>query len=335
MFLERLNFENVDWTFLDSFRDRTIFQSPHWLNFLKATQNAEPVIARLLDGQQVAGYFTGCIVRKYGLLRILGSPCPGWMTSYMGFNLQSGVNRRDALATLTNFAFRDLQCAHLEFMDRYLSKEDVVSLGFTASDLTGFEIDLTKTEDELFANMTSPCRRCIRNAEKNSVVIEEASDLGFADDYFLQLRDVFAKQGLVPTYGKDRVKALIEHLLPSGMLLLLRARNAEGKCIASGISVAMNDLAYSWGAVSWRPYQNLRPNEAIQWYTMRYWKARGMARYDMGGSGVYKKKYGGTPIAIPWIRKSKYDLLAKQRNRVKRLYRMSQRLRGIVYSHLS
>src|SRR5436189_3057502 len=99
--------------------------------------------------------------------------------------------------------------------------------------------------------MTSACRRCIRKAKKVGVTIEEADDPEFADDYYAQLRDVFAKQSLVPTYGVDRVQALIAHLHPTGRLLLLRARGPDGASIATGIFPAMNGSMYFWGGASW------------------------------------------------------------------------------------
>ena len=48
-----------------------------------------------------------------------------------------------------------------------------------------------------------------------------------------QLKDVFGKQGLVPLYDLARVRKLIKHHRPTGRLLLLRVRNAEGRSIGA------------------------------------------------------------------------------------------------------
>src|SRR6266581_7844668 len=80
------------------------------------------------------------------------------------------------------------------------------------------EIDLTQSEDDLLAKMTKSCRWTVRKAEKNGVLIEEAQDEHFAEEYAAQLKDVFAKQGLVPHFGLERVKVLLRHLSPTGML---------------------------------------------------------------------------------------------------------------------
>src|SRR3546814_11965359 len=83
--------------------------------------------------------------------------------------------------------------------------------------------------------MAGATRRCIRKAEREGVSIEEASPMGFAAEFHTQLIDVFSRQGLVPTYSQKRVQTLIDHVHPSGSLLLLRARAPTGESIAPGI----------------------------------------------------------------------------------------------------
>ena len=60
-----------------------------------------------------------------------------------------------------------------------------------------FEIDLTRPEDEILAGMKGNCRRSVRKAEKDGVIIEAASDPELRGDYYAQLVDVFAKQSRV------------------------------------------------------------------------------------------------------------------------------------------
>jgi hypothetical protein len=327
MEFERLELEKVDWKHLDSFDDRSVYQTEPWLRFLQKTQNCEPVVASVKNGGATLGYFTGCVFRRFGL-RMLGSPFPGWTTSYMGFNLQPGAPRLDAVRGLAEFAFDTLGCVHFELMDRQLGVEDTDRLPCHTSRFVGYEIDLTLSEDELFRNMDSDYRRCTRNAERNGVYVEECSDPAFVDEYYVQLRDVFAKQRLVPTYSLERVRAMYSYLQPSGMLLALRARDNEGKCIATGIFLGVGNTAYFWGGASWRQYQILRPNHAIQWYAMRYWKRNGFSRYDMGGGGRYKANFGGRSILVPWLRMSKYPIFEKPRQLYKSFRRKAQQALG-------
>ena len=276
-----------DWSQLDLLRDRTIAQTREWVDFVAETQKAQPVMARILRNNESVGWFTGLIVRKLGL-RILGSPFPGWTTSYMGFNLSEGVDRGEVMKALFKFAFRDLGCVHVELMDRHIPLGIVQSRRIAHRVFHGYEIDLTQDESSIFSNMASSCQRCIRKAEKTGVTIQPSTDVEFAADFYNLLCEVFARQRLVPTYSLERVESLIRHLCPTGRLLLLRARDSENRCIATGIFPAFNDTMYFWGGAGNHEYQHLRPNEAIHWYAMRYWKERGIAKYDMGGGGEYK-----------------------------------------------
>ena len=91
-----IDFKVVDWKHLDSFADRTVFQTREWLQFVSESQNAMPMLAELREGNEVLGYFTGLTFSKFGL-KVLGSSFPGWTTPYIGFNLNPGVSRRGAL----------------------------------------------------------------------------------------------------------------------------------------------------------------------------------------------------------------------------------------------
>jgi CelD/BcsL family acetyltransferase involved in cellulose biosynthesis len=303
--LHRISASSADWERMDAFPDRVLFQTREWLDFLARTQRADPVVAAVMDDGEHVGYFTGAVFRRFGL-RILGSPFPGWTTESMGFNLTDGVDRRAAASALIPFAFRTMGCAHLELKDRLLDTADLAGFGFSSEPTRTFEIDLSDDEQAIFARMTSACRRAVRRGEKVGVTVERAFGTAFADEYYEQLLQVFARQSLVPTYGVERVRALISCLEPSGRVLLVRARSADGLPIATGIFPAYNGTAYFWGGASEREHQILRPNEAIFWYAMRWWRERGMTTLDLGGGGEYKRKYGPREVRVPFLRVSRF-----------------------------
>lgn len=319
--------KTADWQALDAFADRTVFQTREWLNFVSETQDAAPILAELRQDGKLRGYFSGLTVTKLGV-KILGSSFPGWTTPYIGFNLLPGVSRSAALAAVEDLAWNTLKCLHMEVSDPYFTPADGEELGFSRQYYTSYRTDLTKSEDELFNQMDSACRRCVRKAEKSGVVIEEAHDVAFADEYYAQLKDVFFKQGLVPTYSVERVRALIKHLEPTGRILLLRARDPDGNCIATGIFPGFNKIAEFWGNASFRSGQIYRPNEAIHWYVMRYWKKRGVEVYDWGGEGAYKEKYGCKLHRVPWLTKSRYQIVSRLRDEAKQMVARKQRFLG-------
>ncbi len=326
-YFERIDFSSVDQEELDSYHDRDVHQTLGWVNFIAENKSAEPALARLMENGQTLGYFTGLIENKFGF-RILGSPFRGWSSLYMGFNLNPGVPRSKAVKALKDFALNDLKCHHTEVLDRYVTSDDYSQDQWTTWIWNSFEVDLTRPEDEIFRSFEKDCKRSIRKSAKNGVYIEPADDMEFAHEYYDQLKEAYGLRGLTPPYGLDRVKDLIKNLLPTGKLLLLRARDPEGKCIATGLFPAWNRNMYSWGAAGWKDAQSLRPNEALLWEAMRYWKSKGIKVYDMTGQFDYKRKYNPIEIQTPWLRKSKYKFLETLRNTAKSAYPIYQETRG-------
>lgn len=309
---ERVALSRVPWSELDRLPDRTVFQTRAWLSFLEESQRATPVVARVVRGNEMVGWFTGAVVRRFGF-KFLGSPLRGFTTSYMGFNLTADLDPLDLVGDLRDFAFRELGCIHVEVMDRRFSPNTPPPSRFASSTLGSYEIDLTQPADRILARMNQARRHAIRRAPRNGVTVEQAHDLEFAEEHHAQLCDVFAKRGLPPPYGPERIRQLIRHLEPTGNLLLVRARDPNGKSIATGIFPGFNRLAHFWMGASWRSGQKLLPNEAIQWFVINYWKDRGIAAYEMGGGGDYKAKYGGAPIAVSWLRSSRIARLEQVR----------------------
>ena len=300
----------MPWEKISEYQGANIFHTLPWINFLADFKGADPVIATVQSDGQVRGYFTGLITKKYGL-KILGSPFRGWGTHFMGFNLKPDVSYHEVLQAFPKFAFDELKCHYFEITDSSLKRDEWKGLSYRVEQLQWLALDLTKDEEELFANMKDKsCRRAIRRAVKKGVVVEETTDPGFADEYYAQTQDVMAKQSLVPTYSLDFIRQMIAHLLPTGNLLLLRARNSEGDCIATKILLVFNKVAVGWGGASWRQYQGLNPNELVTWYAIKKLKSMGVEVLHLGeGSAQFKRKFGSYDAPIFRLMKPKYLVL--------------------------
>lgn len=322
--LERIGPLDVPWKALDGRPDRSVFRTRSWLEFLHRTQRAEAALARVLDGTTTVGWFTGAVVKRAGL-RVLGSPLPGWTTSYMGFDLDDPGRTAEAVTALRSWAFGPLGCVHVEVMDRALDAASVPA-GFRSGALAGYERDLRVDDDRLLGTMTAHGRRDVRRALRNGIVVEEVAPEGhrdLVDEYYAQVADAFAKRGRRPTYPPDRVVAALSHLEPE-RVLVLRARTPEGEPAASGIFPGLpGSTAVFWMGAGDRDRQHLLPNEALMWHALRAWRDRGAVRFDFGGGGTYKAKYGGTPIGVPWLRASRFRSLESVREALRRRSRRS------------
>jgi len=324
----RVALPEVPWDELDARPDRTVFQCRAWLDFLAQTQAAEPVVAEVRRGGGTVGWFTGAIVRRGGL-KFLGSPMRGWTTSYMGFNVDELADRTELLRALPGFAFGALGCVHIEVMDRHVTRRDVPGdAGYVVSALGGYERVLDVDDDELMAGMTSRGRRYVRKAHRNGVEVERvdpAAERGFAAEYFAQVVQAFAKRSLVPPYSVERVDAMIRHLHDDGRLVLLRSRDPDGRPVATGLFPGLpGRTALFWMGASHRDAQGLLPNDALMWAAMRTWRDLGAVRMDFGGGGDYKRKYGGEPIEVPWLRRSRFAGMEHARGAAQRAVRAAQ-----------
>jgi hypothetical protein len=306
---KRIDVDDMPWDKLSAFSGANIFQTLPWINFLADVQGAEPVVAAIQSDGQVQGYFTGLIIRKFGL-KILGSSFRDWHTYFMGFNLMPGVSYHEVLQAFPGFAFDELKCHYLEIVDANLKKDEWEGLSYRIRKIRMFALDLTKSEDELFADMKHACRCNIRAATKRGVVIEEATDPGFADEYYAQYQELMTGKSALPCYELDFVRQMIEQLLPTGNLLLLRARNHEGVCISTFTGLVFNKVAVGWGAASWQQYRGLYPNELIYWCTMKRVKAMGVEVLHLGAEvGRFKEKFGAYEVQVPRLMKAKNPLI--------------------------
>jgi hypothetical protein len=202
-------------------------------------------------------------------------------------------------------------------------------IGFRVTPFTGYELELVADDDALLAAMSAHGRRDVRRAERNGITVEEVDPVaepGFATEYYGQVTNAFARRGSSPPYPVERVHAAIRHLHPSGRMVLLRSRGPGGEPAATGIFLGLpGATAFFWMGASERSLQHLLPNEALMWEALLRWRDRGAVRFDFGGGGQYKAKYGGDEITVPWLRRSRYDVLESARSTVIEVARRRRR----------
>ena len=329
--LQRIPYDAAAWQeTVETYADAEVFHTSDWLGFLVSTQRIEPVTAAVLADGHIVGHFVGGVVVRFGM-KILGSPLSGWGTQCMGFLLRAGADRRAAADALVPFAFDSLGCVHIELGDRHLRREEMRESGYVARIGTTFVVDLIADEVTAMNTMRKTTRNYIRQSVRKGLVADASGGPDFADEYYAQLVDVFARQGLSPTYSRERVHHLIRCLAPSGKLATLRVRAPDGSCIATSISLAGKRTAVLWGTASAPSALHFHPNELLHWQTMQHWRARGLATYDMGGGGPYKAKYGGVERDSIRFHRSRYPFLQHGRAIVRYLFRATQRSRGLLH----
>lgn len=326
---ERVDFCNVDTTEYNSFSNKSIFTTIEWIEFIAEDSNAEPIIIRISQNKRFVGYFSALAVNKYGV-KIIASPFSGWSTCFMGFDIHEG-RKIEIVQSLSEYLINTFKCLYMEIIDRDISLVETIEMGFLHESILTLELNIAKSDEELFKIFKTDCRNYIRQFERRGAILEEAiSDEKFAEEYYGHLCDVFAKQGMVPTYSLEKVKRLLSHLSETGMLLCLRVKDPSGVCIASSIFVGYNNKFFFWGGASLRQYQFYRPNEYMIWYAIKYWRNRGFTLFDMVGVRDYKKKFGAQEKEYAKIVISKYKILILLRICAKYIYFAILKVKGYL-----
>lgn len=325
----KVEFEQFEEASTGKFPHKALFTTKDWFSFLIRYAHIKPIIVEISGGGNVLGYFYAGEIKKFGI-KILASPFGGWGTCWMGFDLADGCNKFEIVGPLWDFLSKRLHYYYAEITDRDFSLEEAEKYGYSCVTASTLELRIDRTDEELFKVFKTDCRNFIRQFERRGATIEIAEpDHKFVSEYYDQMIDVFAKQGLTPPNGPDKYDDLFATLGDTGKLLCLRVRSPEGDSIASSIFLGFNEKCYYWAGSSYREHQHYRPNEYMIWTAIKYWRDRGCKIMDMVGDRDYKHKFGPEPVNYAGIYLTKYPLLIQLCNWAKKLYWTMLRIKKV------
>ena len=308
-----------------------LFTTKEWINFIKIDSKASPLIIEISLDRALAGYLYGLTFSKFGI-KIFGSPFNGWSTCYMGLRLDAG-DKLMAIKDAVKFLFDNCGVLYVEITDRTISVDDAISYGMHTEKLGTLELNLesVNTDEELMSLFRPKCRNLIRQFEKRGAHIEIADpNDDFVDEYYDQLKDVFAKQGLVPTYSRDKIYNLVRIMGPTGNMLCLRVKDPDGKSIATSIFFGYGKIFYFFGGASYRDGQHYLPNEYMIWSAIKYFRAKGCTCFDMVGIRDYKRKFGSSEQYYPKLKFAKYNCLISMRDLAQKIFFIILRVKGAI-----
>jgi len=168
-----------------------------------------------------------------------------------------------------------------------------------------FELDLNKTEEELFAQLSNKTRYNVRVADKKGVKVFENSTAEGMEIYLNVLKETTDRQGFY-AHSPEYFRTMWQELGNSGMMRIFNAVY-EGKVLVSWIMFVFdNVLYYPYGASS-REYRDVMASNLMMWEMIRLGKQLGCKTFDMWGSlgpepdpknpwfgfHRFKKGYGG------------------------------------------
>lgn len=168
-----------------------------------------------------------------------------------------------------------------------------------------FELDLTKSEDELLALQSSKTRYNLNLAKKKGVEIIEDTTANGLEDYLQILAETTKRQGFY-AHTPEYFRQLFETLKDGKMMHIFKAVY-EGKTLVVWIVFVFNGkLYYPYGASSGE-HREVMASNLMMWEVIRFGQAQGCTSFDMWGSlgpepdpkspwfgfHRFKKGYGG------------------------------------------
>ncbi len=260
---------------------------------------------------------TGWSVRRFvldgGVAQVLLKPLPlGLSVAYAPRGpLVAPERLADAIAALREALARE-RCASLlcdpEAPDDPQVRASLGRAGVRASPVfvqprRTLLMDLSKTDEELFAAMRKKTRQYIHKAERAGVVTEEKRDL----DRFMKVLSAVAVRDRFAIRSRDYFERLLAAFGDRALLMFARVGDEDAGAM---LLVRMADRAWElYGGWS-GAHAEARPFYLLKWRTMLRMRQLGVRRYDMWGlaegaddplAGVenFKLGYGGEVVA--WI----------------------------------
>ncbi len=282
---------------VDRFGERTVFHRSAWLRSLEDAYSLRPLLLKVVEGGECIAVWPWLWFRK-ALLRIIGSPLPGWSTPYMGPLFADAANTQDvSRAVMKSRELGAWIYAAFRVLD-HGEPVDVPGDGFKS--YRRFEtcyVDLRREEDELWKALKSTCRTRIRKARKSGISVRIEEDDGYLPEFWQMASEVFARSGLRPTFTRRLLEGVHERLFPVGELLVMSAW-LDDKRVATLVLPRDDRTAMYWAGGASGDALALAPNNLLHWEAILESRRLGLARYDFistrGGPGRFKKTFGPT-----------------------------------------
>ncbi|MCL5433157.1 MAG: peptidoglycan bridge formation glycyltransferase FemA/FemB family protein [Patescibacteria group bacterium] len=203
-----------------------------------------------------------------------------------------------------------------------------------------FQLDLTKSEDELLKNMHPKTRYNIRVAQKHDVqIIKDNSERSFKR-YLELTKETTARQKFF-AHDEKYHKLMWESLKnqkPDGLSAHLFLAKSNSKILAAWIVFIFKDtLYYPYGASSGENREVMASN-LMMWEVIKFGKKMGLKKFDMWGSlgpdpqkndpwfGFHRFKQGYGPRLVEFV--GSYDLIIKPLHY--EFYKLADKIRWLI-----
>ena len=303
-----------------------------WIEWLEACGCGTPLYLVFEHAGEVVGAIPGLLVRL-GLLRLYGSPLPGWQTPAMGPVFDPArVSTDDVIGALVPYLERRHRVHHVELLSGNLDAPAMQALGFRGEGVPTYRARLYPGDEaRMMKALKESARRNIRRAAKLGLVARFEDDEAIVAEHYAQLEEVFVRGGNTVSFGPTRALEFFRHMHAAGKLLAVSVYLPENVNIATGLFTVDGRELLLWSWAHRTAHRWFRPTELLTWTVMTKAMAVGCDTLDFMGLGEFKTKFGAEldVTKYRWVR-SRYRWLARARDLAERGYRWQQSVRGRI-----
>ena len=191
-----------------------------------------------------------------------------------------------------------------------------VRYGFRYDPHLTIHIDLTRSETDLWQDVSTKRRNQIRRAQKEGCVAEEQTSLPALRASYAILEEVYQRARL-PLPSLSHFEALYQQADERSGLRLFTV-SWQGKVIGCMFCLAYGTWLFDYYAGAYSHYYKKYPNDLLPWWVFTWAQKKGFTHVDFGGAGKpgipygvrdYKKQFGGELVSYGRYERVEYPRL--------------------------
>jgi len=221
---------------------------------------------------------------RFGLSRSLVSGWPSGLGHINPIRSIVPINAEEfaRILSLLEKTSRKYECS---FVSLYFSSAEIDTKRFENLQYNTYirekiTIDLTKSEERLFKDMSRNSRRNIKKAEAKGMQLYEAHNRREMASYFTILEDTYQRLQL-PHESFHLYESAWEHLVDKGLGRILLVE-LQDEVVGGVFLFQYMDTAYGWSAATSDKRSVVAPGHFMHWNVIRSLKKDGLKTYDIG-----------------------------------------------------
>lgn len=304
-------------TFVGDYTPNTFLQSWQWGEFLKS-QDHHPFRLGLFEGDELIGtaLFTKIMSKRANYLDCHGAPMIDWNNPEQFAAFEQYLEKLAQRENIHFFRFRAPMHHDDAFVENMQQQGYKLAPMYFQAEYT-MVLDLTRSEDEIMANMRKNTRYYVRRSEREGVKVRISQDPQDLKVLFELYQETVERQEFIP-YDFDFFKTEFE-IFHADDLTDIYIAEYDGKPVAAAMMVYFDKGAYYHHGASIRLENDVYAPYLLQWEAIKNAKRRGMETYDFFGvapnddedhprAGLTKFKRGFGGERVRWMHTLDYPV---------------------------